>query len=185
MSFAVMMKPDEAIVPNTTDDAMLVFQTHTPAPGATQPDIALFFRGQSKQMFWRVSYNTYPSNTWKYVGGTNPDYQATTTVATEAMPAAGVWTRFIVHYRPGFTSSHNPLVEIWRATPGTDYTKIVNHTGFNTYNSLSGPSYPRIGLYKWSSSAWNTNSLGFYLTPLHFGQGASLYDSAKAALSGF
>lgn len=182
-AFAVNMKPDEAIVPNTADDAMLVMQTHTPAMGATQPDVALFWRGQDKSMFWRIAWNTNPSNTWQYVGGPNPDTQGTWKAPLQPMPAAGVWTRFVVHYRPGFTTAHNPLVEIWSAGPGADYAKLVNYTGFNTYNSLSGPSYPRIGPYKWTSSAWNTNSLAFYTSPLYFGEGANLYDAAKASLA--
>jgi len=185
MAFAVMMKSDEPIVPNTSDDAMLVFQTHTPAQGNTQPDISLIVRGLNNQMFWSTAYNTYPSDTWSYVGGPNPDTEGSRDEQpAEPIPAAGTWKRYIVHYRPGFTTAHNPMFEVWRANPGGDYVKLFQDTGLNTYNSVVGPSYPRIGLYKWSSSAWNTNSLAFYLTPLHFGQGADLLEAAKASLAG-
>jgi hypothetical protein len=185
MAFAVMMSSTEPIVTNSSYDEMLVFQTHaTPPKNDTYPDIALTLKSSTNQMRWKVSWNEYPSNTWVSQGGTNPDVEGSTVVATETMPAAGTWYRYIVHYRPGYLASQNPVLEIWRAKPGTDYTKIASYTGLNTYNSLNGPSYPRIGLYKWSTSSWNSSSIAFYETPLFFGQGANLYDSAKASLSG-
>ena len=185
MAFALMIKPGEAIpTVGGSDDDMLVFQTHTPAQGATNPDISLCLQGQTKSMRWRSAYNSQPSNTWAYVGGSNPDTEAETTRYSEALPAAGVWTRFIIHYRPGYTSSQNPRFRVWRANAGADYVQLFDSTALNTYNSLSGPSYPRIGPYKWSSSTWNSSSQAFYQTPLYFGEGSDLLSAAKASLAG-
>jgi hypothetical protein len=159
MAFAVMLKPGEAIT--SSDGDMLVFQTHTPASGDTTPDISLCLQGSSNSMRWEVAYNTKPSNTWQYVGGSNPDTEAYRTPSTQSIPAPGVWTRFVVHYRPGYTTAHSPRVRVWRANAGGDYAQLFDYTGFNTYNSLSGPSYPRIGPYKWTGSTWGTSSLAF------------------------
>jgi len=183
MSFAVQRKADETFGSSAGDDEHLIFQTHTPQPGATQPDIALFASGQSGTMGWRVAYNTsgtVDSQGWMSTEG-NP------WVHKEALPAPGVWYRYVVHYRPGYLSSHNPLLEVWRAKPGGAFEKIANHTGYNTYNTSQtgvGASYPRIGLYKWTSSVWTTNSVAWYLTPLYFGTGADLLEAGKASLAG-
>ena len=182
MSFAVMMKPGDSIT--SGDGTMLVFQTHTPADGNTTPDISVNFKGQTNQAFHVAAYNTKPSDTWNWVGGPNPDTEKETDVTTEAMPAIGKWTRYIVHYRPGYMTSHAPRLEVWRAYQGQDYVKVTDHSGLNTYNSLAGASYPRIGPYKWSSSAWGSSSQSFYMTPLHFGEGTNLLAAAKAALQG-
>ena len=185
MSFAMMMSPTEPIVTSTTYDELLVFQTHaTPLHNNVQPDISLAMKSNQNMLRWKISWNSAPSNTWVSQGGTVPDVGGTATVFTETLPPAGTWYRYIVHYRPGYMTSQNPLLEIWRAKAGTDYTKIVSYTGLNTYNSLTGPSYPRIGIYKWDGT-WMSNSNAFYLTPLYMGQGANLYESAKANLTGF
>jgi hypothetical protein len=181
MSFAVQRKADETFGSTASYDEHLIFQTHTPQSGATQPDIALFASGQSGTMGWRVSYNTsgtVDGQGWMSTEG-NP------WVHKEALPAPGVWYRYVVHYRPGYLSSHNPLLEIWRAKPGGAFEKIANHTGYNTYNTSqtgAGASYPRIGLYKYSE--WTTNSVAWYLTPLYFGTGADLLEAGKASLAG-
>jgi hypothetical protein len=185
MAFAVMIKPGEEIpTVGGSDDEMLVFQTHTPAQGATNPDISLCFQGQTKSLRWRSAYNTKPSNTWSYNGGSNPDTEAETTRYSEALPAPGVWTRFVIHYRPGYTTAQNPRLRVWRATAGGSYAQLFDSTAFNTYNSLAGPSYPRIGPYKWSDSTWNSSSQAFYMSPLYFGEGSDLLESAKASLNG-
>lgn len=183
MSFAVQRKADETFGSSTGDDAHLVFQTHTPQPGDTQPDIALVASGQSGTMGWHVAYNT--SGTVDGQGWMSTEGKSW--VHKEALPAPGVWYRYVVHYRPGYVSSHSPLLEVWRAKPGGAYEKIVNHTGFNTYNTSAtgaGASYPRIGLYKYSGSVWTTSSVAWYLTPLYFGTGADLLEAGKAALVG-
>lgn len=184
MSFAVQRKADETFPASSSYDTHLVFQTHTPQSGDTQPDIALFATGNGGgTMRWRVAYNTsgnVDGQGWMSTEG-NP-------WVSDADPIApGQWHRYVVHYRPGYASSHNPLLRVWRAKPGGAYEQIVNHTGYNTYNTSRtgvGPSYPRIGLYKWTSSTWTSNSVAWYLTPLYFGTGADLLEAGKAALSG-
>jgi hypothetical protein len=107
-------------------------------------------------------------------------------VHKEPMPAPGAWSRYVVHYRPGYTSAHNPRLRVWRAKSGAAYEQIVDHTGFNTYNTSktgAGSSYPRIGPYgMWS---WPVSSMAWYETPLYWGEGADLLEAAKAALNGF
>ena len=155
----------------------------SPASGATTPDISLNLKGSTKQLFWTVAYNTKPSNTWKYVGGSNPDTEKESDLYTGALFPAGQWYRAIVHYRPGYLASHLPKLEVWTLLDGGAWTQVVNSTGFNTYNSLDGPSYPRIGPYKWSDSAWGTPAQSFLFSPLYFGEGANLIDAAKASLA--
>lgn len=185
-SFAVQMKPGESVPTSTgVDDDMLVMQTHTPAQGATSPDLSLMYRGQDNTIRWGVAYNTKPSNTWQYVGGSNPDTEGRGEFAKETMPKPGVWTRFVVHYRPGYLTSHKPKFEVWRATAGADFTQTVSTTMLNTYNSLSGPSYPRIGPYKWTDSIWKSDAISFVMTPLYFGEGTDLLEPAKAAVAAF
>ncbi len=181
MSFAVQRKPDETFGSTTSYDEHLIFQTHTPQSGNTQPDIALFASGQTGLIAWRVAYNTsgtVDSQGWMNTEG-NP------WVHQEALPTPGVWYRYVVHYRPGYQSSHNPLLEIWRAKPGAAYEKLVTHTGFNTYNTSrtgAGASYPRIGLYKYST--WTSPTVAWYLSPLYFGSAADLLEAGKASLNG-
>ncbi|MFO1217414.1 MAG: hypothetical protein U1E89_03415 [Burkholderiaceae bacterium] len=181
MSFAVQRKADETFGSTTSYDEHLIFQTHTPQAGRTQPDIALFASGQTGTLGWRVAYNTsgtVDGQGWMSTEG-NP------WVHKEALPAPGVWYRYVVHYRPGYLSSHNPLLEIWRAKPGGVFEQVVSHTGFNTYNTSqtgAGASYPRIGLYKYSE--WTTSSVAWYLTPLYFSTGADLLEAGKASLAG-
>jgi len=184
MAFAVQRKADETFGTTSAYDAHLVFQTHTPQAGDTQPDIALFATGQNGgSMFWRVAYNTsgnVDGNGWMSTEG-NPQVQS------EPLPPPGVWYRYVLHYRPGYLASHNPVFEVWRAKPGAAYEQIVNYAGFNTYNTSktgAAASYPRIGLYKWTGSVWTTPTVAWYLTPLYFGTGSNLLDSGKAALNG-
>lgn len=193
MAFAVMRKPGEAQessrafgTTNWNDpyDELLVFQTHTPQAGATQPDIALFYNSQGNYAGWRVAYNTsgtVDSKGWMSTEG-NP------WVHKEELPAPGVWYRYVVHYRPGYLAAHGPLLEVWRAKPGEAFDKIATHVGFNTYNTGktgAGPSYPRIGPYGGAGTAvWPRPSYAFYMSPLYFGVGADLFERGKAALEG-
>jgi len=183
MAFAFMIKNDEFIP--STDSGLLVFQTHTPAPGKTNPDIALVMQGNRNEMNWNVAYNTYPSDSWQSAGGPNADTESLTKVSVQSMPPPGTWTRFIIHYRPGYKTSHKPLLEVWQAGASGSYFKLFTYTGFNTYNSLYGSSYARIGPYRWSGSDWTTKSIAIYETPLFFGRGLNLFDAAVSALDGF
>lgn len=185
MSFAINQKAPGINGPTNIDDEMLVMQTHTPAQGATTPDLSINLRGQDAKMRFFVAYNTKPSNTWNYVGGPNKDTESALPLATDALPVAGKWTRYVIHYRPGFTNAHAPRTRLWRANAGGDYALLLDSTSFNTYNSLDGPSYPRIGPYKWSDSAWKFSPQAFYMTPLYFGEGADLLEAGKASVASF
>lgn len=183
MAFAVQRKADETFDASAIYDDHLVFQTHTPQAGNTQPDIALFASGQRGMLGWRVAYNTSGSVDAKGWMGT----EGNPWVHKEPLPPPGQWYRYVVHYRPGYTDAHKPRLRVWRATPRKPYEQIVDHDGYNTYNTSktgAGASYPRIGLYKWSSSLWTTDSVAWYLTPLYFGTGPDLLEAGKAALAG-
>lgn len=167
------------------DDSMLIFQTHTEESGDTSPDISLHLIGQSNTMKWRRAYNENPPSQWNYNGGPVPDTTSYPILHSEAMIAAGVRYRFIIHYRPGFLASHFPRFRVWRSINGGAYTLLFDDTGLNTYNvSAAKASYARIGPYKWNSSAWKAASHAFYTSPLYFGVGADLYAEAAAAIAG-
>lgn len=182
MAFAVQVKA--GITSTSSYDDLLVMQTHSPAQGDTQPDISLHVSGQAGSR-WYVAYNTKASNTWAYVGGSNKDTEGVAPFGKEANLPAGKWVRYVVHYRPGFQTSHAPRTRVWRAFAGGDFAQLFDSTGFNTYNSLVGPSYPRIGLYKWTDSVWTATTVSAYLTPLYLGQGDDLLEAGKAAVAAF
>lgn len=188
-AFGVSMDPTEKVpTSSSSDDDMLVLQTHTPAQGDTQPDISLHLRGQSNTQRWIVAYNSRPPSDWNYNGGLYPDTEGTTTLHTETLMAVSTRYRYIVHYRPGYTSGHSPVFEVWRSINGAAFAKLFTHTGLNTYNTTGsgyGYSYLRKGIYKWSSSFWDSAALSFYMTPIYFGTGTNLYSEAEAALVGW
>lgn len=191
MALAFQIKSDEALPADTLDDSMLCFQTHSPMSGSTQPDIGLFLTRQTNLLKFRSAYQTNPPDAQG-----NATTQATITQYTETIPSPGVWVRVIVHMRPGYRASHNPLLELWISVNGAAWSKktLAQPTQFNTYNcELNGVpkdywvSYPRIGLYKWSDSNWATpaNPIAFYTSRLYFGEGADLLARAQAALAAF
>jgi hypothetical protein len=168
----------------TSNDDHLVFQTHSPVSGAdTQPDIALHLQQTggglpASQWYFSVSYNTKAQSTWVSQGGSNPDTEATTKIYNESAPTPGQWMRFIIHYRPGYLSSHNPLVDLWVSKNGEAFRNVKTWTGFNTYNQTN-PSYPRMGIYKWST--FFDDPITYYETRLYQQEGANLYNEAVAA----
>lgn len=179
-SFAVMRKPGEALPDNPiSDDAMLLAQSHSPEYGDTYPPYSLVVKRQgTDEVRWYVSYNTHPVSDWPTYG----DVEAENMIHAEPLMPEGQWYRYVMHYRAGFQSSHAPIFEVWRAKPGQPFEKLFSHTGMNAYNG--GDGYPRIGPYKWDDQ-WNgQSSLAYYMTPLHYGRGANLYDAAVAAVAG-
>ena len=83
-------------------------------------------------------------------------------------------------------------MEIWESNNHGAWTKLTlnNSTSFNTYNNggvNTNRSYPRIGIYKWTttSQGWTGSgpSLSFYMSRLYFGQGTDLLENAKASLA--
>jgi hypothetical protein len=182
-AFAVMRKVGENLPEPTGDDSMLVFQSHSPESGDTYPPYSLVVSRQgTDQVRWFISYNTRPPSDWDWNGGAYPTVEDELVAHSEPLMPEGQWYRYILHYRAGYQSSHDPLTEVWRAKPGQAYEKLFSNTSFNAYNG--GDGYPRIGSYKWDSN-WNgQSSLAFYLTPLYYGRGTDLYAGAVAALEG-
>lgn len=179
-AFAVMRKPGEGLPESTADDSMLVAQSHSPESGNTYPPYSLVVKRQgADEVRWYVSYNTRPVSDWPTYG----DVEDETMIHAEPLMPEGQWYRYVLHYRAGYQASHAPLFEVWRAKPGQPFEKLFSHTGMNAYNG--GDGYPRIGPYKWDDQ-WNgQSSLAYYMTALHYGRGANLYDAAVAALAGF
>jgi hypothetical protein len=176
LAFAVMRKSGETFSSAATaNDDHLVFQTHCSESGAdTQPDIALDMAhtasGYIDKWRFKVSYRTASSG----------NVTTATTIYNEAAPVADQWMKIIVHYRPGYLSSHNPLVDLWVSKNHEAYRNVVTWTGFNTYNYVQA-SYPRIGIYKWST--FYDDPITYYQTKLYCQEGANLYNEAVAALS--
>ena len=163
--------------PGITDDEFLVFQTHSESNGYTQPDIALFIDAGRNRMYWQQSYSAA-------VQATTPE--GVSVIHSQSLPAVNVWHKYIIHYRPGYSSGHAPRTEIWQAVGAGGYTKIVNNSSLNTYNWNTG-SYPRIGFYKWGGTNWSTNypTIAAHLTTLYMGEGVDRYNEAVKALDGF
>ena len=162
--------------PGITDDEFLVFQTHSESNGYTQPDIALFIDAGRNRMYWQQSYSAA-------VQATTPE--GVSVIHSQSLPAVNVWHKYIIHYRPGYSSGHAPRTEIWQAVGAGGYTKIVNNSSLNTYNWNTG-SYPRIGFYKWGGTNWSTNypTIAAHLTTLYMGEGVDRYNEAVKALDG-
>lgn len=187
MAFAVERKSGETMSASSSDDTLLVFQTHTPMNGDTQPPIGLFYKRQNNTVFWQRSWQTAAASFDGSVYTTST--QAVSVDHSETMPAAGVMVSYIVRYKSGWTAGMNPVLEVWRkqGASGSWEQIITNNTGFNEYNNPNlsyTRSYPRLGPYKWSSSYWNDTSLAFYMSPLYFEQGAGKYANAQQALLG-
>lgn len=166
---------------------MLVLQDHTPGQGDTTPEIGLYYKGLTNQMFITVAYNTFPSNTWNYQGGPNPDTQQQTDIFTGVLPPTGVPYKIIIHQRPGYLAAHAPRIDIWESRDnGVSYTQIVtNYTGFNAYNISDNPSlglggYPRIGPY-WFQG--HSNEVIFHTRGLFFEEISASLGFPKAVLA--
>jgi hypothetical protein len=177
---AVMRKTGETFANATSNDDHLVFQTHTPASGDTQPDISLHLlhtgSGLTNAWYFNVAYQT------AVVVNGSATTEASTKIYNENAPPAGQWMKFIVHYRPGYQSSHNPLVDLWVSINHETYRNVKTWTGFNTYNYTQA-SYPRFGIYKWSSFTGGDDPITYYQTKLYGQEGTNLYNEAVQALA--
>ncbi len=179
-AFAVRPKSDEyPVSTSSTDNNMLIWQVHSESTGATQNDLGLYHDiGLNRAFFNRAWGSSTQATT---TDGTSKDWIG-------PYPKMDVWTKYIVHFRPGYLASHSPRTEVWQAVGTGPYTKIVSavaDTDFNTYNWNTG-SYPRIGMYKWSGTTWSTTAptIAAYFTTLYMAKGADKYNEAVAALAG-
>lgn len=179
-AFAFMPKGDEWVTASaTTDNDMLVFQSHSESNGPTQPDIALFVDRGLDRMYWQRSWSAAP--------------QATTPVGTSKdwifeYPAAGIWHKFVFRWKLGFDSSHAPATQVWYKKGDLPWELVVDKTAstdFNTYNWDTG-SYLRIGFYKWSGTEWAVGSptIAMYETTLYAERGSDLLERAEQSLAG-
>jgi len=107
-----------------------------------------------------------------------------------APSTAGVWMRFVIHYRSGVTASQSPMLEMWQATgTGNAYTKLTDMSPGSLFGDPKQNltrDWAKVGIYKWTSTAYGTTTKrGMYSSGLFFAQGTNLYDRAAAAVAGF
>jgi hypothetical protein len=179
-AFAFMPKDDEWVTSTTTtDNEMLVFQSHSESDGQTQPDIALFIDRGLNRMYWQRSWSaatqaTAPDDTSRDWIGPYPD--------------PNVWHKFVFRWKLGFESGHAPATQVWYQRGSGTWELVVDktaNTDFNTYNWDTG-SYLRIGFYKWSGTEWSTTSptIAMYETTLYAEKGENLLERGKQSLVG-
>lgn len=195
--FAFAVRPKSGEWPITAgalgDEEAIIMQTHSQSSGDTQPDVALYVIVETGQLQWRRSWSAQVPNI--ATNGANQTKDGQTTEYSFSMAQTDKWIKCIVHYRPGWLTSHAPALEIWQSIDHGAYSKVVNRvasTDFNTYNSLNGAtqvfpgSYPRYGFYKWSGTGWNANyaSMACYYSDFYYGTGTNLYANAEAAMAG-
>lgn len=95
-----------------------------------------------------------------------------------AAPAIGAWSRFVVHYRPGYLSSHAPVTQVWK-----DGVLVLDRKDMNTQPNAN--DYPKMGIYKWDDTWSGVTQRAAQYSPLFFGVGADLKANADAAVAGF
>jgi len=160
-----------------TDDGFLVFQTHSESNGDTQPPIALDMDTGTGVMRWRTSWGTGPQATTQ---------TGVTIHNKQPLPPVDVWRKYVVHIKPGWLASQEPLTEVWESIGSGPFVKLFSSTAPNDYNWDTG-TYPRVGIYKWAGTNWpaTTPSIACYLSTLYMGQGANLFEAAAAAVAAF
>lgn len=193
-TFAIRTKGDE--YPTTNDGNVpnnihLVWQTHSQTAGSTQPPMSLQHDIGHNKRFWRRAWNTKPNNTWQVNGGPNPDTEAYADYPIGAFPQPDVWHKYIVHFRPGYLTSHEPCMHVWEAVGNDTYTKIVTSTANTDFNEYNCPeqSYNRIGIYKWAGTFWHNgkDSVAVYGTEIWSAQNTGdedLFEAARFTLIG-
>lgn len=98
--------------------------------------------------------------------------------STAFAPAIGKWSRFVVHFRPGYLASQSPMTQVWK-----DDVLVYASTNINTQPSAN--DYPKYGIYKWDDAWSGVNQRAAQFSPLFYGQGADLKANADASVAGF
>ena len=182
---AFAFKPRSGFWPTTTsstDNDMAVFQTHSESNGDTQPDLAIMVDIGRNRMYFQRSWSAASQALTPQ--GVSVDW-------ISAMPALDVWHKFVIRWKLGYLTSHNPRLEVYYKAANGAWNKIIEKiasTDFNTYNWNTG-SYLRIGFYKWSGTTWTSGltSISMDQTNLYAENGAAGFDwlaRGQAALAG-
>lgn len=177
--FAFAIRPKSGEWPTakspSSDDSFLFMQTHSESNGDTQPPIQFNMDVGTGQFKVRTSYGAASQ-------AVSPS--ANYTPYAGALLGADQWHKFVVHLRPGWSTSQNPITEVWYAIGAAGYTQIVSSTNPNDYNWDTG-SYARIGFYKWAGTNWQSSlpTIAAYFTTLYGGTGANRLEDAKASLA--
>lgn len=98
--------------------------------------------------------------------------------STAAAPAIGQWSKFVVHFRPGYLASQSPKTEVWK-----DGVLVYSSTNINTQPEAN--DYAKVGIYKWDDSWAGVDQRAAYYSPMYFGTGADLKANAEAALAAY
>jgi hypothetical protein len=184
LAFAILGKSGEW--PTTqgpsSDESILFFQTHSQTLGLSYPDVAIAQKPCAGTNSTTCSYSWAATN--------NGAVEGEIFGVMGGLVGVTSWSKYIIHFRPGYLSAHSPRLEVWEALNGGAYVKRVDSTHINTYNTdVNGAngecSYPRIGFYHFDNE-WDSNFATYaaYMTTLYHGIGASLYSQAEASLSG-
>jgi hypothetical protein len=187
--FAVRIKGGEMEVGASSNDAFLFQQTHTPMQGDTQPPLAFRFASKESSFTNTLTVAKAWQSNAPVAGATDnaAPNGGTALLYRGNLPAVDTWTKFIVDGVWSWQASDNPFINIYASFDGGVYSQIVADAGVNDYNpggSSANYSYLRIGLYKWTTGVWaGTDRIAVYETPIYFGQGAGLIESAKAAMA--
>lgn len=113
------------------------------------------------------------------VSGTTSVWTCNSLLTSAAFaPAVGQWSRFVVHFRPGYQASQSPKTEVWK-------NGVLVYSSTNTNTQPSANDYPKYGIYKWDDSWSGVNQRAAQFSPLFYGVGADLKANADASLAGF
>jgi hypothetical protein len=188
-SYAWRAKGDEW--PNdtgNTDDDFQIQQSHTELSGNTQSPWSLAFSRGGFIRRYTASFCVDPPTGAPFFQNA-PSTTSMTPVVMADPTIKDTWYKVVYHIRPGWQSSHNPIFEVWEKIGAGSWNRVVNYTGFNTYNitgsQFIGGDYPRIGLHKWDSTNFVSGStLALYMTSLYHGEGVNLFNEAAESLTG-
>lgn len=186
---------------SASNDQMLVVQTHTRLSGDTQPPVA--FRLASKESGFSNTLTIGKAWQTAAPSGGSTNTEGTSVLLRCGLPAVGSWVRYIKRTIPGWTQSHNPLLQIWLkpdtalasvgggpSIPASTWTLAVDDSApgaWNAYNDGGNSAYRgyrRHGNYKWTSTIWSGSTyIQVYQMRMCFNYGTNLYDNAVAAFT--
>lgn len=119
------------------------------------------------------------SNAWQPTAIATPNQRYPALTGDATCPPTGVYTRFVIHYRPGFLSSHLPRLEIWR-----NGNQILNDSALNCSNNVAA-DWNKQGVYKFGPAYGSNNTRQIRQSPIYFGVGTNLKANADASLAGY
>src|SRR5262249_41848293 len=136
MAFAIRLKGGSWPVAGSAYDQRVVWQIHQRSDAADVddcPELSLQLNGDGTAN-WIVCTSPLATS----VAATDKHL----TVFKEPFQV-DQWSKYVVHYRPGYDLSFKPVLEVWR-----DGTKLFSYTGVSSFNNAQ-PGWPKMGIYQW------------------------------------